>query len=106
MSKNKEGLIQQEIDKIFAQNNITAHDIGMTNAQLLTNQLIEKIKADFPFKIYKDNDGFGPHPEPVFSFYIKNPADPDKSFEVEDLLEIESKIALWLKKWFGKTSTF
>jgi hypothetical protein len=37
------------------------------------------------------------------SFYEKNPMDPDKSFPVEDLLDVEREIALWLQKWFGKT---
>lgn len=65
-------------------------------------KILDEAGTDFPFKIYKDNDGFGKDPKPTFSFYIKNPVDPDKSFEVEDLLEVEREIALWLKKWFGE----
>jgi hypothetical protein len=66
--------------------------------------ILDEAKKDFPYKIFKDNNGFGENPEPVFSFYIKNPVDPDKSFPIEDLLEVESKIAIWHKKWFGKTN--
>ena len=68
-------------------------------------EILEDAKADFPFKIYKDNDGFGENPKPVFSFYIKNPVDPDKSFPLEDLLDVESEIALWYQKWFGSFRT-
>jgi hypothetical protein len=81
LSKNQdEGLLYKKLDK----------------------KTLDEAKQDFPFKIYKDNNGFGENPKPVFSFYLKNPQDPDKSFPLEDLLDVESEVALWLLKWFGK----
>jgi hypothetical protein len=86
MAKKQEGKLYQEL-------------MGSLNKQAI----LDATKADFPYKIYKENEGFGENPKPAFSFYEKNPMDPDKSFPVEDLLDVEREIALWLQKWFGKT---
>jgi hypothetical protein len=99
MSK-KQGLIQKELDKVFAQNNITAHEMGMTNALLLSSQqlkiyqLMEDVKADFPFKIYFDNKVDG---ENHYSF-----TKPGGS-EITDIDEITIGVTEWLEKWFFGT---
>jgi hypothetical protein len=73
---------------------------GATKEQI--DEVLEKAKEDFPFKIYKDNDGFGTNPKHTFSFYKKNPKNPNESFPLEDLLDVEREIAIWFKKWFGE----
>jgi len=99
MSK-KQGLIQKELDKVFAQNNVTAHEMGMTNALLLSSQqlkiyqLMEDVKADFPFKIYFDNKVDG---ENHYSF-----TKPGGN-QITDVDEINRGVAEWLEKWFFGT---
>ncbi len=64
-------------------------------------KILDEAKANFPFKIYKDNDELGENDKPTFSFYIKNSSNPDQSFPVENLLDVEREISLWFKEWFG-----
>jgi hypothetical protein len=73
---------------------------------MLVNQqqvfdILDKAKADFPYKIYNDNDGFGKDAKPFFSFYVENSKNPDKSFPVNDT-KVAQDFAIWAEKWFGK----
>jgi hypothetical protein len=87
----EEGELQKELKKLET---VLPMEYASKNAVL---ELMDEAKDDFPYKIYFDNNMDGKH----YSFYPKNPKDPNKAVQVTDTVEISSKIAAWFKKWFG-----